>query len=233
SEQAVFLDRQNDYAPWNGGDFITNGRGDCTSGIPVHNPGGARYLVTAGHCFAVGEVIRNKSVRIPLGTNNIIGPVAVRDFLTPYSLDAELINTNSSPYTWRGGTAGQSPTTKSFAGALTSPIGAPVCHSGAFEGDRCFTIQQNGITKQIEGYWLSSLVRATGSDPQAVGQGDSGGPVVRMIGNSMYGVGTVTAGEGVWTTCSNWSPQTSRKCYPTLLYTDLGPTLTKWGISVN
>ena len=47
-----------DYAPFIGGDVITNGHGHCTTGLPaVRIRDGRPVMVTAAHCFPAGQRI--------------------------------------------------------------------------------------------------------------------------------------------------------------------------------
>ena len=223
-------DRHDDFAPWNGGDFISGaGTGVCTTGIGVHSST-ANYIITAAHCFASGTNLYNKTSW--MGNGNFVGTVANRD-QTAGGLDAELIAAAGSSRVWRGGTAGQGPTTSTWAGATTSPVGARVCHSGAFEGEHCFTIAQNGQTINLGGRQVSSQVLAFQNDPQAVGQGDSGGPVFIEKNGGVYAAGVISAGYGTSTRCGNWYPQITRSCFSAFYYADLGPILAKWALAVN
>ena len=235
-EAPVPFDRQNDTAPFNGGDFISDNVGDCTSGFPVHNGTPDYYMITAAHCFNLGSTVYNKSVTIPLGSGPAMGNVSNRD-TTSGGLDAELIylsHTSGSSLIWTGGTATQNPVRSVVSGAKTSPVGYQVCADGAFEGTHCsLTIQANGVTISLNGRTVSSQVYVTSSDPQAAGNGDSGGPVYRFSGSSLYGVGVISGGASTPSTCVNWYPQTTRSCYSSLYYADLGPILAKWGLANN
>src|SRR5262249_2283082 len=91
SQAPVPLDRENDTAPWNGGDFIThNSTGDCSSGIPVHNSANQYYLIIAAHCFPLHTNMYNGSVTIPYGNDGAMGDIGEQDTRQNGS-DAELI----------------------------------------------------------------------------------------------------------------------------------------------
>lgn len=243
----ALTDRSSDVSPWNGGDFIggqavhatgsarTGYVSTCTSGIPTHNAAGGQYLVTAAHCFPYGASVANYAATIPLGnSSNHIGSVTNRDGTTN-GIDAELIFAPLSNYIWTGYTIGAVHAT--ISGATGSPAGANVCQSGAFEGENCnFYVDALGCINL--GYDDGGVVyqchelHASGTNPQGLGAGDSGGPVYRYQSNGVYIVGTVSAGDGTVTRCVNWYPQQTRNCYTNLWYTDWAAIAGPWGLTV-
>jgi hypothetical protein len=65
SVAGIAVSRSHDSPPWNGGDYIINdpATGICTSGFGAHS-GSTEYLITAGHCFGVNELVVNGSPRL-------------------------------------------------------------------------------------------------------------------------------------------------------------------------
>lgn len=234
-ETSMLMDRHNDFAAWNGGSFITDNKtGDCTSGVPVHDGLGTKYLLTAEHCFSLGARVYNKSALIPRGTGNFIGVVS-NVLGGNRGIDAALINTNSSKLIFTGYTTGA--TTANISGFVGSPAGAKVCHSGAFEGEICgFSVDANGCNTFNGGKTYCNLLHASGTNPQAVGEGDSGGPVFTRTGSTVRASGIVTGGTHStgMVQCNNWYPQwTGRLCGSGLWYTDIYAPVNAWTLYDN
>ena len=81
-----------DYAPFIGGDVITNGSGHCTTGLPaVRISDGRPVMVTAAHCFPVGQRIYTAAGTTWNWSNtlrgNYVGTVTSRN----YGWDGELL----------------------------------------------------------------------------------------------------------------------------------------------
>lgn len=233
-----FLGPAYDAAPWNGGIMITNGAGDCTAGVPTHNSAGQKFILTAGHCFAENQSVRNYSVQISAGGNGLLGNVISRD-LRNYGYDAEVIAANSSDLSYSGGT--NSTARAEFAGAGPTQVGSYVCHSGAFEGQRCsYVVGVSGCHNVFEpalghNRYRCGYTYTHNADPQTAGPGDSGGPVYQWFGSTIKAVGLLSRGDGAGptATCSNWSAQVYRTCAGNYWFTDIGPLLALWGLTVN
>lgn len=258
-ERPELLDRQNDTAPWNGGDFIhSTGNGyatDCTSGIPMHNPGGGQYMLTAAHCFlTTGHPNAGGGLTVDLGSyglqwgnlNTAIGNVtnvgvSLTNPGTWSGIDTTLISTTGSDVLYTGAT--QNASRSVISGSLGSPGGAQVCTDGAFEGQYCSEIVATNSTvtfQNCDEYGdtcvFSNIIGATGTNTQDVGEGDSGGPMVRYSGSAMYVVGTITGGYGTQVTCGNysqWNPPDPRHCWNNVYYTAVQAPMAQWGISPN
>lgn len=230
-ERPVPLDRHNDSSPWNGGDFITSPDNDCSSGVPVHTSASGYYMITAAHCENTDDApFYNRSDLIPRGTGNYFGFLAQRDG-SYQGLDAELIFTATSDIIWTGYTFGA--VRKAIAGVAGSPRFVQVCHSGAYEGEICdFEVTDAGCVDYAGFPEWCNLLLATGSNPQAVGQGDSGGPTYRYVSGLKVN-GVVSGGSGPDVRCVNWYPQVTRDCYSDVWYTDIFPILNLWSLTVN
>lgn len=268
--------RENDSSPWNGGDFTTtildSGYvNDCTTGIPVHNPGGAEYILTAAHCSvdprtgsngagnaSTGSEVHNYANGLAMGTFNQIGfisnsglsylgyqPYGAGSYPTFQGLDAALISTaDSSSLVYTG--SSRTPSRSVMSGPIGGPAGAQVCADGAYEGQHCgMVISANsganflyfGESNAGAQYVMRAnhVMTATSSDSQAVGSGDSGGPVLRYTSSGMYVTGTITGfdSDGRCTNYSVWSPPYPRDCGSTFYYTDIMYELAQWGLIVN
>jgi hypothetical protein len=116
-----------DSSPFIGGDVITNGSGHCTTGLPaVRKSDGRPVMVTAAHCFGVGQRIYTAAGTTWSWSNgrlgNYVGTVTSRNL----GWDAELLvgannNADESDVNW------WIPLTS----VRYSYLGDWVCHSGA------------------------------------------------------------------------------------------------------
>jgi hypothetical protein len=244
-----FSSRIDDSPLWFAGDFIARQSGDnrtCTNGPATRNAAGQYWIITAEHCFSLYDTISNwaPSLTPKIGNpNNIIGIVKARDNRAS-GLDAELINAEGSDEFWAGKT--DSPLGQFWRGAAPTMQGSAVCTEGAFEGEVCrLTVIQTGQSGRIceaedgngncttyrQITHLSSAENIVGSGP-AAGQGDSGGPVIEYS-NGIWAIGTITGAGGPQYSCSNWSKQApNRLCSSTVLFTDIGPVLSLWSLTM-
>jgi hypothetical protein len=216
-----FASRQSDVAPWNGGDFITNGVGDCTSGPPVVSlSNNQEYLMTAGHCFEVGTVVRNYMVTRAIGSNAIMGTVTDRSFdgmgPGPY-LDVEFIKTEysggSSNLDWGGPpfTAFHAPQ----VGWTSAQVGDPVCTSGAYDGELCnLRVTEVGWRGRSNEIYYNSLDRIQANDltKAASGRGDSGAPVFMRVASGLLIEGIVHGPGGGTVPCPYNTFNGKRQC---------------------
>ena len=242
---AIAVDRNNDTPPFNGGDFIFNNpvTGGCTSGFGA-TEGAVSYEITAGHCYATGDVVITGDPSLS-GTFYEMGTVTTRgNFGVSGGNDAEVIDTTSfggsSNLLYTGPVTGAQRALVS--GALTSPQGDQVCQDGAWDDEICGLVIQNPasmcITENDNGtnIYICNVYQANNtSGGVAVGAGDSGGPVFRFIGSSLYAVGIVTAEGGTQTACAAQYPPyfTGRQCGSVLYYTDINSILSEFGASLN
>ncbi|GLW90065.1 hypothetical protein [Actinokineospora globicatena] len=120
--------RQNDAAPHWGGAAITDGVNACSAGFTVLNAANVRFMVTAGHCFAVGKAITS-----PVNAHSW-GTVKFREPLPTF--DMELLG--GSTYTnnvYKGDTVGTQTRVKGAADPGLNYTG--YCRSGIMTGERC------------------------------------------------------------------------------------------------
>lgn len=84
------------------------------------------------------------------------------------------------------------PQIATVAGVGTWNVGDQVCESGAYGGEKCgFDVLEVNYCRTLSGVYLCHLTRTSSTDLPV--PGDSGAPVFRFSGSSLYGVGTVTA----------------------------------------
>jgi hypothetical protein len=237
-EEAVIktVDRYNDTAPWNGGDFITDKSGDCTSGVPVHDAT-AHYLITAGHCFAYGTSIYNASVVDGLGSTtsaHLMGTITRRN-TTSGGIDAEMIQVpgSSSSLLYTGPPVGAA--RSAVSGWTHLYDNDPICTDGAFDGEVCTeTVSHTGQCATLDtGRYVCNLVYATGDGhTPVVGPGDSGSPIFTFSGSSLIVGGTVT-GEYATTVYCTSAYQPALYCSAGVAFTQLEAELTQFSVSVN
>jgi hypothetical protein len=136
---------------------------DCTSGFTVKRSGGTRFMVTAGHCFTLGESIRG-------GTGIDWGTVTDRAGFP--AKDMELIGgTTYSGFIYVGDHVG---TGVDIEGAGDPLVSANYCVSG-FEADESCGHEALALNAQAcgEAGCTNNLVRAT---DEVTDVGDSGAP---------------------------------------------------------
>lgn len=194
-----------DVAPWNGGDFIAMDNGsDCTTGPPVYKPStGQKFLLTAGHCFLgstattglTGFSFRTfqGSHLMGTGASPFMGYAAAEQVRNGY--DAALIATNPSRLAWRTQRATDTVGSAPQYAAQGSVVGAPVCASGAFSGERCgATVRYvNQDTRSFDGFVQVNMVAAENPNVAIVGPGDSGGPVYQVHSGQLLMTGMIVA----------------------------------------
>lgn len=229
------------------GDFIDSytGGGTCSSGPSGVNAANQQWIITAAHCFGLNYKIYNHADGINIGNaNNYVGLVKAADNRS-YGLDAEFLNAEGSDEAWVGSTT--STACRFYNGSAPTNYNYTVCTDGAFEGQICgltgtgigetlhicTSYDANGrcISTRFVTH-VSEAENINGNEP-AAGEGDSGGPVNEYAGAGLYAVGIVTAiGEASYI-CSNWSTYETRYCSGTVYFTDIGPILDQWGLTMN
>lgn len=232
--------RANDNVQWYGGDFLNANRGtatqrtfaSCTSGFPLTWPAtGNKYILTAGHCYVTGEQVYNGIGNVAGGwSTNLVGGVTNRSWNIGYP-DAELIAADGSRAMWTGSSA--APTGTVTINTLVNPWrGMPLCVDGAYEGEFCgMTVGDPDHTVQAGGNSIAHQATLTSSNTQAVGDGDSGGPVYATIQGTTYGVGIISSTPDGFYPCTNWSVQIGgRVCGPTVYIQNIGPVLSMWNL---
>jgi hypothetical protein len=193
--------RRDDIPAFWGGASIQSGGGTCTAGFAVRKPSGARFLTTAGHCYAIGATVRTPMARL-------VGSVTDRGTLNSWffwdNRDMELIG-------------GQSYAGRIYVGGVTSSSskavvgsGDPVagvsgyCASGQTTGEQCNqTVQSTDaiVCTQTGCKW--PVIEYTGGPSQP---GDSGAPFYRPgATGQVFARGAVIAGNGTQSYAEKWS----------------------------
>ena len=116
-----------DSSPFIGGDFITNGTGRCTTGLPaVRKSDGRPVMVTAAHCFGVGQRVYTAAGTTWSWPNGLLGNYVGTVTSRNTGWDAELLvgaNNNADESDVNGWVP--------LTSVQYSYLGDWVCHSGA------------------------------------------------------------------------------------------------------
>lgn len=189
--------RKSDVPAFWGGAGITQSVGVawCSAGFTVQR-GGARFLVTAGHCFANGTTVVTENGGVTMGTVSDRGP------LPPF--DMELIG-------------GGSYSASIYVGGVDSSAGNPVvaaadpwvgvtgyCHSGRTTGEQCgHTV--NSVDAQVctATGCKSPVIAYTGGNLHQ--GGDSGSPFYIKSGTNVHIRGIIIASGGGTGYAEKWS----------------------------
>jgi hypothetical protein len=231
--------QHDDVAPFHNGSMYhwplpNNFIGLCTTGFAVDVAGQSRIL-SAGHCGEDGQTMYagNGSGPAP-----VLGTVSGDD----NGHDTLLLNASSVGATFFGGITSTS--TKPTQAVLDTFVNTLVCTSGAMTGQHCKIriklVNQTIKVKDENGvlYSISPVVQAEQDDHDvAVGQGDSGGPVVAQdsstpLGNGsfmfVYPTGTITA-EDSTTALACGSSVYPTNCAWRMFYADVPSALARYG----
>jgi hypothetical protein len=211
--------RNNDYAPWSGGDNETGAGNGCTAGAGIIYYG-EQYMVTAAHCYLLGASVYNEFPHV-IRPYNFMGTVVSRDMRYDGD-DTELVRMPVSGYIWTG-TIGL-PVRVAVSGVAANPDGDTVYNEGAFSGQVAATVRSDylGCISTTERGAECNIVEAT-SAGIANQSGDSGAPVIRYIGGRLMVAGIVSAGSQP--TACRYNTQYSNACYHVLFYTAMDEIL--------
>ncbi|WP_030335677.1 hypothetical protein [Micromonospora parva] len=214
--------RWDDTAPWWGGAAWRNATtgGGCSTGFGVFQGGSARIL-SAAHC---GNI--NNAATDPTGQS--MGIVGTRNAGT----DTLLLSGSSGGRVFNNSTAANGDVVSEFSnqviGASASQVGNWVCTSGAYSGTRCsIQVKARNLCINVRNFGqVCGQVQAentTGTN--AVGQGDSGGPVeIVNAANTLqvWATGTNTAIDDTFTStaCTGYV-KTGRVCAWRFYYEDI------------
>ncbi|SCG56742.1 chymotrypsin family serine protease [Micromonospora rifamycinica] len=214
--------RWDDTAPWWGGAAWRNTAtgGGCSTGFGVFRAGAARVL-SAAHCANINVVAADP-------TGQTIGAVGVRNTGT----DTLLLTASAGGRVFNNSTDAAGNVVSEFnnqvIGALASQVGNFVCTSGAYSGTRCsIQVKARDLCINVRDFaTVCGQVQAESTTrTNAVGQGDSGGPVEIVNGANtlqVWATGTNTAIDdtNTLTACTGYVP-TGRKCAWRMYYEDI------------
>jgi hypothetical protein len=193
--------RRDDIAPYWGGAGLQASGFLCSTGYAVKTSSGAKYMLTAGHCFANGTSVNTES------NLHVVGTVSNRALasLGNGPIDMELMS-------------GQSYSGRIYTGGVTSSSSAPVvaagtayvgytnyCHSGRTTGEQCGHTATS-ITAQVctQTGCKSPVIAYTGGVVQQ--GGDSGGAFYAKDSNGGIWIrGHVIAGNGTTGYVEPWT----------------------------
>jgi hypothetical protein len=182
---------------------------NCTSAWGVRDAGGAEYLVTAEHCFDVGDGVED-------GGGDQVGEVVRENDL----YDAALIRTNTSGGVWLNDTL-----TYTFSTSDWSLDGEQVCQSGYTLNMRCSIIvtDESIQWRDDTGKVRSGVQGHQCEGCSAVSHGDSGGPVWVLYTNDVLeSRGVVSAG----------SVETDEGGYEYIYWTETPTILSAFGVEL-
>lgn len=168
-----------DTAPFIGGDVLTRGSGYCTAGLPaVRRRDRHPLLVTAGHCFRIGQRVYTGGRTIGARRNGGVGAFVgtVRQRSTEW--DAAVLDGADN-------NADESDTTgwKPLTSVGYSFVGDYVCHDGAasfflHHPTPCgIKVTDGDIWFKIGGYWARGVEGVDVRTGWGSHNGDSGGTV--------------------------------------------------------
>ena len=224
--QPALLSRNDDWAPyWGGARWgpYTSGQG-CSTGFAIW-VGGATKMLSAGHCGANGQTAYD-------GGGQVMGSIAGDN----NSYDTLYINASSAGRIYDGG-VGSGEFSKPVTGASRSYVGDWLCTSGSYSGARCgIRVTATNVTINV-GYYIYGQVRAEQVDhTNAVGNGDSGGPVFSLSAdpNRVIAKGIISAGDmgSAPATCTGVPAGGGRACTWRMYYADIFTAFSLYGASI-
>jgi hypothetical protein len=227
--------RLNDVAPWFGGGGLSAANGFCSTAFGIVDAGTRtrEYMLTANHCFAVGQNVNNGNGTAALGAVALNRP----------QFDSEVIRvTAAGTNTFFGGVGGVGVAEYNQVVRATAANvrNTSACTSGASTGENCsLNINATNVMivhRAIVGGRVvivgvqtnmviaaSTVVRRNGQLAVAVGQGDSGGPVVADDVGNRTALGTISAGSNPVGCGLFAAPR--KVCFSTVFYADLNNLL--------
>jgi hypothetical protein len=215
--------RGDDSAPYWGGARWSTVSGGCSTGFAIRIAGVSRML-SAGHCASNGQVASD-------GGGQVMGTVGGDS----NAYDRLYINTSSAGRIYDGG-VGVGEFSKPVVGAAHSFVGNWLCTSGGYSGARC-NEQVTAVNQTINvGYLIYQTVRAEQvNHTNAVGNGDSGGPVFALAANpnTVIAKGTVTAIDlSTQVACTGLPATATRHCAWRFYYVDVVNSLNAYGAQI-
>ena len=195
----------------------------CSTGFAIAI-GGVSKMLSAGHCGANGGSAYD-------GGGQYMGTISG----DTNAYDTLYINTSSAGRIYDGG-VGTGEFSKPVVGASHSYVGDWLCTSGAYSGARC---NEQVIAVNVTiwvGYYIYGMVRAEQvNHTNAVGNGDSGGPVFSLSAdpNKVIAKGTVSAIDtSTSVACTGIPTGNGRTCAWRFYYADVVNSLNRYGAAI-
>ena len=197
--------RRDDVPSFYGGGGLLASNALCSAGYTVTNSSGNRWMVTAGHCYAIGTRVNTESNARYFGTvtNRALAS------LGQTGLDMELLN--------GGSYAG-----RIFTGGVTSSSSIPVvaagsavvgfnnyCHSGRTTGENCGHTAVSTSAQVCTATGCKTNVIAFTGGVLSQG-GDSGSPFYAKDSRGAWIRGHVIAGNGSTSYAETWNKVAAR-----------------------
>ena len=215
--------RWDDSPPYWGGAVWQSAGGRCSTGFAIAI-GGVSKMLSAGHCGANGGGASD-------GGGQYMGTISG----DTNAYDTLYINTSSAGRIYDGG-VGTGEFSKPVIGASHSYVGNWLCTSGAYSGARC---NEQVIAVNVTiwvGYYIYGMVRAEQvNHTNAVGNGDSGGPVFALSAdpNKVIAKGTVSAIDtSTSVACTGIPAGNGRTCAWRFYYADVVNSLNRYGAAI-
>jgi hypothetical protein len=199
------FNRRDDSPSFYGGGGLLASNALCSAGYTVTNASGNRWVVSAGHCYAIGTRVNTESNARYFGTvtNRALAS------LGQTGLDMELLN--------GGSYAG-----RIFTGGVTSTSSIPVvaagaasvgytnyCHSGRTTGENCGHTAVSTTAQVCTATGCKTNVIAFTGGVLSQG-GDSGSPFYAKDSRGAWIRGHVIAGNGSTSYAETWTKVAAR-----------------------
>lgn len=197
--------RRDDTPAYYGGGGLLASNALCSAGYTVTNSTGNRWMVSAGHCYAIGTRVNTESNLRFFGT---VTNRALASLGQP-GLDMELLS-------------GSSYAGRIFTGGVTSSTSIPVvsagsasvgfnnyCHSGRTTGEQCGHTAVSTTAQVCTATGCKSPVIAFTGGVLSQG-GDSGSPFYAKNSSGAWIRGHVIAGNGSTSYAETWNKVAAR-----------------------
>jgi hypothetical protein len=197
--------RRDDTPSFYGGGGLLASNALCSAGYTVTNASGNRWMVSAGHCYAIGTRVNTESNLRYFGTvtNRALAS------LGQAGLDMELLN--GQPYAGRIFTGGvTSNTSIPVVAAGSASVGfTNYCHSGRTTGEQCGHTAVSTTAQVCTATGCKSPVIAFTGGVLSQG-GDSGSPFYAKDSRGAWIRGHVIAGNGSTSYAETWNKVAAR-----------------------
>lgn len=199
------FNRRDDSPSFYGGGGLRAGNALCSAGYTVTNSSGSRWMVSAGHCYAIGTRVNTESNARYFGTvtNRALAS------LGQTGLDMELLNGGSyAGRIFTGGVLSTSSIPVVAAGAASVGY-TNYCHSGRTTGENCGHTAVSTSAQVCTATGCKTNVIAFTGGVLSQG-GDSGSPFYAKDSRGAWIRGHVIAGNGSTSYAETWTKVAAR-----------------------